>query len=291
MRTLLASLLVGGTLAAPQVVAKIPVAPATSPCAAASGAGFVWVSEYSAPYLLKIDPATNKVVKKIHIGDGSCGLGFGAGSLWVEDTTSGTISRVSAATGKRTAIKVDAVPYDSTFAYGADWVTSNGLGKLDRVSPRTNKVVKRFPLETAVGVVAAFGSVWAAGGTGVIRVDPATNKIVAKLPVAGGAGWTAASDDAVWVTSGPSLLRIDPATNTVAATIKLPTKIAGDPDVVAGQVWVPLIAQNAVAIVDPATNTIAQTVPVGTGPFVVTQIGGEAWIPSWKGVDIWRVEP
>ena len=105
MRTLLASLLVGGTLAAPQVVAKIPVAPATSPCAAA---GFVWVREYSAPYLLKIDPATNTVVKKIHIGDGSCGLGFGAGSLWVEDTTSGTISRVSAATGKRTAIKVDA---------------------------------------------------------------------------------------------------------------------------------------------------------------------------------------
>ncbi len=65
----------------------------------------------------------------------------------------------------------------------------------------------------------------------------------------------------------------------------------GDPAVVAGRVWVPLIRENAIAVVDPSTNAVAQTVKVGTGPFVVTQISGEAWVPSWKGADIWRLEP
>ena len=267
-----------GAADAPTVLAKIAVAPAGSPCAAASAGGFVWVSEYSAPVLLKIDRATNKVVAKAKIGAGSCGLGVGAGSLWVEDTTSNTISRVSIKTAKRTAaIKVDATPYDSTFAFGADWFTSNGLGTVGRIDPRKNKVVHRLPLGSAVGA-------------GVIRIDPATNKVIAKLAIAS-AGWTAASADAVWVTTRDTLVRIDPATNRVTARIKLASTTLGDPDVVAGQVWVPLVAENAIAVIDPATNAVVETVNVGQGPFVVTQVNREAWIPSWKGTDIWRLEP
>ena len=53
----------------------------------------------------------------------------------------------------------------------------------------------------------------------------------------------------------------------------------------------PQIRKNTIAVVDPATNTVAQTVKAGTGPFVVTQIAGEAWVPSWKGHDIWRIKP
>jgi YVTN family beta-propeller protein len=106
------------------------------------------------------------------------------------------------------------------------------------------------------------------------------------------AGWTAASADAVWITTrNGTLVRIDPATNAIAATVKLPSAALGDPAVVGGKVWVPLVRANAVVLVDPATNTVVQTVKVGTGPFVVTEIGGEAWIPSWKGANIWRLRP
>jgi streptogramin lyase len=271
------------------VVAKIKVSAGVAPCAAAGAGGSVWVSEYGAPYLLRIDPKTNKVLSKTQIGFGSCGLGAGAGSLWIEDTSSNTVSRVSVRTRKRIAVKVDAQPYDATFAYGAAWATAFTGGQLDRIDPATNRVVKRFPLPSATGVVGAFGSVWATGSDGVIRVDPASNTVVATIPVAG-AAWTAASADAVWITSPNGLVRIDPATNQVAATVKLPTPL-GDPAVVGGRVWVPEIRQNRVAIVDPATNQPAGTVKVGAGPFVVTEIAGEAWVPSWKGADIWRLRP
>jgi hypothetical protein len=294
MRALIALITAAAAATAPTVVARIPVSLSTAaPCAAAAGGRFVWVSEYGAPYLLKIDPATNKVVGKSTVGVGSCGLGYGAGSLWVEDTSSSTVSRVSAATGKRTAaIRVGLRPYDATFAYGAAWTTTNVTGDLERIDPARNRVVKRWKVSGANGVVGAFGSIWATGIDGVIRVDPATNTVVARIPVEAGAVWTAASADAVWVTTTAGLARIDPQSNSVVATIPLPqAPFVGDPAVVGGLVWVPLIRRNAIAVVDPVSKTVVQTVHVGAGPFVVTEIHGEAWVPSWKGHDIWRIRP
>jgi YVTN family beta-propeller protein len=293
-RTLIALLAASATTsAAPAVVAKIHVAPYAAPCAAAAGGRWIWVSEYGRPYLLKIDPRTNKVAGKTGIGSGSCGLGFGAGSMWIEDTSSSTVSRVSVSTGKRLkAIQVGISPYDTTFAYGSAWTTAYGQGELERIDPARNRVVNRWKLPSATGVVGAFGSVWAAGAEGILRVDGLSYKVLARIPLPNGGGWTAASADAVWVTTPTGLARIDPQTNTVAATVALAgAPYLGDPDVVNGQVWVPQIRKNSIAVVDPATNAVARTVKAGVGPFVVTTIRGEAWVPSWKGKDIWRFRP
>jgi len=292
MRILIATLIAAATTAAaPTVAAKIPVQPGASPCAAAAGGRFVWVSGYTLPYLYKINPRTNKVAGKTPIGQGSCGLGYGAGSMWIEDTSSSTVSRISTTTGKRLkAIKVGLAPYDATFGYGAAWVTANSGSELERIDPAQNKVVGRWKLTGATGVVTAFDSVWAAGFDGVIRVDPETNALVATIPTPG--GWTAASSDAVWVTNGKGVARIDPQTNAVVANVALPgAPYLGDPDVIDGKLWVPQIRKNSIAIIDPATNTVVKTVKAGKGPFVVTQINGEAWVPSWKGTDVWRIKP
>jgi YVTN family beta-propeller protein len=290
----LVTAVVGATAAgaAPKssVVARIKVEPGVAPCAAAAAGGSVWVSEYGSPYVLRIDPTTNRVLSKTQIGFGSCGLGAGAGSLWIEDTSSSTISRVSVRTRRRTAIRVDQQPYDATFASGAAWATAYTGGFVDRIDPARNRVVKRFKLPTATGVVGAFDAIWATGSDGVIRIDPATNTVIARIALPS-AGWTAASADGVWITSPAGLSRIDPTTDRIVATVKIPAQALGDPAVVAGRVWVPEIRENAIAIIDPATNQIASTVKVGLGPFVVTEIAGEAWIPSWKGADIWRLRP
>ena len=294
MRTLLslaavAAVVVTGAHGAsgPSVVARIPVPSSIQPCAAAAGGRFVWVSAYASPVLLKIDPRRNVVVGRTPIGFGSCGLGFGAGSLWIEDTTSSTISR----TGKRVAeIAVGATRYDATFAYGHAWATSYGSGEVSQIAPARNRVIRRYPLPRAYGVVGAFGSVWATGTEGVIRIDPRAGRVSARIPVEGGAGWAAASADAVWVTTPGALLRVDPATDAVAASVAIQGPL-GDPAVVDGLVWVPQIRRNRVVLVDPAANAVVGSVKVGTGPFVVTEIRGEAWVPSWRGNDVWRLRP
>jgi streptogramin lyase len=212
--------------------------------------------------------------------------------MWVEDTNTSTVSRVSITTGKRTAVKVGITPYDTTFAYGSAWTTAYGQGELERIDPAQNRVANRWKLPLATGAVGAFGSVWATGSEGVIRVDPASHKMLARIPVQGGAGWTAASTDAVWVTTRAGIARIDPQSNAVTKVVPLAGAPAvGDPDVVNGQVWVPQIRKNSIAIVDPASNAVVRTIKAGVGPFVVTTIRGEAWVPSWKGSDIWRYTP
>src|SRR5689334_18202986 len=188
MRTLIALLAAAVTTAAtPDVVAKIRVGQYAAPCAAAAGGKWVWVSEYGLPYVLKIDPGTNKVVSRTKIGTGSCGLGYGAGAVWIEDTSTSTVSRVSVTTGRRTAIKVGFTPYDTTFAFGSAWTTANSQGELERIDPASNRVANRWKLPLATGVVGAFGSVWATGSEGVIRVDPVAHTVVARIPIQGGA--------------------------------------------------------------------------------------------------------
>ena len=116
--------------------------------------------------------------------------------------------------------------------------------------------------------------------------------MIAKIPVTGGAGWTAASADAVWVTTPTGLARIDPQTNAVAATIPLAGAPAlGDPDVVGGKIWVPQIQRNAIAVIDPATNTVDADRESRDRPVRRHPDRGEAWVPSWKGHDIWRIKP
>jgi hypothetical protein len=299
MRLVLLTLLVAGAVAATagaatrtHVVAKIGVARYSAPCAAAAGGKWVWVADYGASYVVRIDPRTNKVVGKTKIGNGSCGLAYGVGAMWIEDTNSSTVSRVSVTSFKRRAIKVDAIPYDTTFGFGSAWTTAYGGGELDRIDPALNRVVNRWKLPQATGVVAAFGSIWATGSDGVVRVDPASHKVLARIALTGGASWTAAGADAVWVTTPTGLTRIDPQSNTEVATITLPdAPFLGDPDVLNGMVWVPQIRQNSIAVVDPATNSVGETIRAGVGPFVVTVINGQAWVPSWHGNDVWRFAP
>src|SRR3954471_1654533 len=64
--------------ATPQVTAKIRVAANTQPCAAAAGGRYIWVSEYASPWLVRIDPATNRGLGRTQIGFGSRRLRYGA---------------------------------------------------------------------------------------------------------------------------------------------------------------------------------------------------------------------
>src|SRR6266540_56668 len=64
---------------------------------------------------------------------------------------------------------------------GSIWIDGYGTAKVERVNPKTLRVVKRIRVGIAVWDVAyAFGSVWATNNAAgsVSRIDPATNRVV-----------------------------------------------------------------------------------------------------------------
>ncbi len=85
----------------------------------------MWVIDELGDRLVRIDPATNGVVRTIPVGRGASGVTVGAGSVWVANAVDHTLTRVD---------------------------------------PRTNRVVATIPVAASPQAVAVGeGSVWAVG--------------------------------------------------------------------------------------------------------------------------------
>jgi DNA-binding beta-propeller fold protein YncE len=253
----------------------------------AIGDGAVWVTVASPSTvyqpeldsLLRIDPATNQIVARIHVGHSPEGIAVAPDSVWTANH------------------RAERAPSDAD---------STGIYDVSRVSLTANAETARSVVETRAkssdpnaywccgpqGMTFAAGSVWTAdpqsSGNGlVLRIDPATNAVLARISFDGSkaqaCGAMAGNDNAVWVTSGcdnPHVARIDPATNKVTATIDA-GGTAGDIALGFGSVWV--TALTTLDRIDPATNklvgrsTIALPTAVATG-------AGSVWVGTGKSV-------
>jgi DNA-binding beta-propeller fold protein YncE len=75
---------------------------------------------------VQIDPATNRIVRRIPVGHGAGGIAVGAGSVWVAGAIDHTISRVDPSKGRvvRT-IPVTASPQAVAVGEGGIWVVGD----------------------------------------------------------------------------------------------------------------------------------------------------------------------
>ncbi|MBA2383325.1 MAG: hypothetical protein H0V68_01490 [Actinobacteria bacterium] len=99
------------------------------PLGLAAGAGAVWVVTFWPKELVRIDPETRRVLRRIRVGDGPLSVAVGAGAVWVTNRDSRTISRIDPSTNEVVAtIQLAAAPYGVMFAHGRVWVTTQRCG-------------------------------------------------------------------------------------------------------------------------------------------------------------------
>jgi YVTN family beta-propeller protein len=205
--------------------------------------------------LLRIDPQTNQVVARIHVGHSPSGIAITPDSVWTANHRSEWDAQASDATGT----------YD-----------------ISRVSVASNSEIARPVVETRpkgsdahaywccgpAEITFAAGSIWltdpqpqGAGNGLVIRVDPATNAMIARISFnnskAQGCGDIVGDDTAVWLTSGcdnPYVARLDPHTDTIVATINA-GRATNEIALGFGSVWV--TSYDGLSRIDPQTNAIA----------------------------------
>jgi YVTN family beta-propeller protein len=79
--------------------------------------------------LVRIDPETRRVLRRIPVGAGPLGVSVGGGAVWVTNRDSETISRVDPSTNRVVAtIPLASAPYGIRFAHGRLWVTTQRCG-------------------------------------------------------------------------------------------------------------------------------------------------------------------
>jgi virginiamycin B lyase len=195
----------GSSTARPPAAVVATIAVDAGPTQVTVAGGAVWVGGWDSGRLVRVDPATNRVVARIPVGR-----------------------------PQQSPIAIAATPQ-------AVWVVDFGDARVLRVDLASNRVVARIPVRGGAGGIAAgAGGVWVTSGEGgdqqhgwVQRIDPSRNRIVATTAVPGGGLWDVVTVGSwVWVGSeGGGLWRIDAHTTRVI-TIRRP----GGPEAGAGGV-------------------------------------------------------
>jgi YVTN family beta-propeller protein len=257
--------------------------------------------------LVRIDPTTNTVAASVTLTpatDFYQSLAGDGNGLWVTDWVASKVLRFDPRTLK-SAGSIDAVtpPKGVLVTRAAVWVANTRGGSVQRIDPKTNKVVATI----SVGPTGPSGPNWLAEGLGsiwvgvpnngsVFRINEATNAIQAHIPVpapASPCGGMAAGTTAIWITScdGSNFMtQIDPATNEIVATID-----AGGHGftlaMIADRPWLsPLDGQ--IVRLDPVGHTVDRVVTPGVafkGGGDVVVAAGSLWVIDYTGNRVLRL--
>ena len=208
---------------APKVLHSFKVSEGLS--SIASGFGAIWVADPIKGQVLRIDPETRRVTKRIAVG-GEVQVTTGAGAVW---------------------------------ALGGDLLTSGAQGAVDlvRIDPRTNEVVVRIPMLSPGGenfsplsVAVDRERVWVSGAAGALRINPDRNMGDRFVSFRGQPVDSVARGERVWVLYPDGRLReLDARTGRTAAEVQL--RNTGDAHLTPGRPGtLTLIARDKLTVID-----------------------------------------
>ena len=180
----------------------------------------------------------------------------------------------------------------------AVWVAGTKPYSVQRIDPRTNKIIARVRLsgEACAGMEFGYGSVWVplcGKHPGLVRISALTNRITAALPIApaGAEGGIAAGGDSVWMVTDKNgtLSRIDPVTNKLRQTISIPAG-SYNPLFADGIVWVTGFDTSVVTAVDASSGSVLASIAVGPKPRFLTTGAQSIWTLNQGDGTVSRVD-
>jgi virginiamycin B lyase len=192
----------------------------------------LWVAGTKPFAVVRIDPATNKIVASIRIpGEACSGLASRFGSIWVPIC------------GKKPA-----------------------LVRIDEAKNAISDILPTAPAAPEGGIAASDDSVWLVAdknGT-LLRIDPSTNRVRQKIPIPSGSYNPIFSDGTVWITGIEKnvLTAVDASSGKVVESITVGPKprflTAG-----AGSIWTLNQGDGTISRVDENSRKLVITISVG----------------------------
>jgi streptogramin lyase len=280
--------------ASPRLVARIHTG--ASPGGAVSAFGAVWAANDGAGTLVRIDPSTNRVTRRVRLRPGLFSVASGFGAVWAVNYKRDSLTRVDPTSGRTRSVRVGASPFDVLCAFRRVWVTSWEAGMLSEIDPHTLRVVRRLKVgPRPTGLRAAAGAVWVGFGrsaTSIARVDPWTSRF-RRIQVGERApSWFVAGTRDLWLQAADNrLIRVDPKTRRVTARLSLGRTLAQGSLAPDGTIWMPDKEESRVYRVEPAKARVVDSFEAGPGAFLALNAYGSMWVASYAGDDLWRFAP
>jgi YVTN family beta-propeller protein len=132
-----------------------------SPTTIAAGGGSLWVADWTAGVVSKVDPSTG-VAQAIPVAGNPGDIALGSHAVWVTLPLQDAVVRIDADTRSvRSTVDVGRRPSGVAYGEGAVWVANSGDGTVSRLDPRTGEVTDTIPVGASPqDVVVAAGRVW-----------------------------------------------------------------------------------------------------------------------------------
>jgi YVTN family beta-propeller protein len=263
------------------------------PCGVVSAFGSIWVANDGGT-LVRIDPRTNRVRKRIRVGTGACFMTADARALWIANYKRGLVRVTPRGRVKR--IAVGATPDNVLVAFGRVWVTTWGAGKVAVVDPQTLRVVRRIDVGSKpAGLAARDGAVWVGftrDVTSIARVSPGTYRVdQIDVGVPEPRGFVAGTKD-LWIQANTGdLVHFDPVTRRVLAHLEVGRTLAQGAVAHDGRIWIPDKEQNLIFRVDPVKQRVIDSFASGPGAYTTLRAYGSMWVTSYAGRDVRRYRP
>ncbi len=134
-----------------------------TPTGIAAGMGAVWVANYNANTVSRLDPSSLDPAgpHPINVGKGPIGLAVGGGAVWVADSFENTVSRIDPLTNASTSTPVGRYPVAVVSGYGSVWIANSKSGTVSRIDPKTGKLVGTIRVGgNPAGIAVGAGRVW-----------------------------------------------------------------------------------------------------------------------------------
>jgi streptogramin lyase len=289
MKLALVGIVSASVISAPHVVARVPTG--DSPGGATAAFGAVWVANDRSGTLARIDPATNKVTRRVRLKPGLFSITHGFGALWVVNYDTGTLTRVDR---RIRSIRIGGTPFDVVAAFGRVWITAWESGKLVEVDPSPLRVVRRIAIgPRPTGLHGAGGVLWVGFGrsaTGIARFDPKSRKVERVEVGVRAPSWFVTGASGLWIQASDNVL-VHVENGRVVDKLTLGSTLAQGALAPDGTLWIPDKEESVVYRVDPKTARVLGAFPAGPGAFLALRAFGSMWVTSYAGADVWRFRP
>jgi YVTN family beta-propeller protein len=265
--------------------------------------------------LAVIDPANNKVVRVVPVGDTPRGVAVGRGAVWVANSADGTVSKLDLDTLRLIkTIGIGAQATDLVESDGRVWVATGLDNTVVPIDARSGGVHGAIPLSreqdaSAYAVATGAGSLWASSGARLVQIDPLTGTIVEgrnvghRHPLSGccfSIHDLDFGDGAIWLADASEVLaRVSPHGGRLTGSTQLGV-IPVAVKVGYGAVWVGVPDPNRPALalwrVDPGTVRVTQTITIGRANTYLASLdvalgAGSVWVTNYQAGTLVRVDP